>query len=979
MIYTGILNGISTQVGNIKKFVGKNLFDKNAIQEGKTLQDGTGVVINSQYFYVSDYIEVLGGREICITNVAATTIVAMYDQYKVYIGQQKGVQTFTLESEAAFIRICNSIAAMPANTQQIEYGSVATAYEPFNLSSLEEVEFKTRDIGATDAIGQIIQSMKVGAEEKPRSRNIFNPAATDLLTGYYLNSAGIPTSLGVSETKGWVSGYMLVTEKTHYITNLTIGSQSQYMAFYDGGKNLISVATCASTIHGFDTPEGCRYIRITINKTDSIDIANCQVELGIVSTPVRSFYDDESVEEQKMLSHEGNLLDVSAQDKWLQGYFDLALVFHNTNNNFKTTDYIRVKGGQYYFFLTPLPSNSQPMIFFDSQKKVIVSGATSAYALENLGFVKIPDNAVYMMLSTNIADERIVFKNTFYNEIGHGKYRWYYGDIQKEGDRFISRAFLSPDSTNLLAYFDGCFILRDATNTKLYIGRDLNTIFANRSEITISELPNIGTGVVTYAHIFQNTHATVSAKAMVYVFVIVTDNSKIYSYTYDSRLAFSPTFTESSVWIGVSGDMPQMRTDAIKGGKYGLKILPNNDPESGARLQYFKFLNTNVDLYSRSGERVFQLGGYTGVSIDSGVNKPYESAPTCLYTTTDGIDFYVTYMFGFSGSRYRMAGGSIVPYSRYRFGEDLDTSLFSSYAGGLKMKVRLNVVPSSDEINPEASFEYLEEVNIVAASNAAKGVFSLSDASGVQVGDCVCITGSAANEWGGLINSAASATSGGNGIFFMITSKDGNDVTLATCVGNPHNPLFCTHCHAVSPAWNGVILSTGEEYPESWLIYVDTYQAGYPSYRINSSEKGVSRSCGVAVRPDNKLIYAADTATGVMEDFIGQVAGRTDKLKVSPLGLWKFDMADVDDHSKYTLVHGNLFSIYALRRLAGNTLYAAAQGGEALLSFDDGDSFEKICQLYSELALNLGSDHNTTFFMGRQSMNPRLALIVTLK
>lgn len=976
MIYSGILNKISTGVENVKKCVGKNIFDKNAIEAGKTLQDGTGVVINNSNFYVSDFIEVLGGREIYITNATTTTIVAMYDKYKTFIGQQKGSHSVTLDSRAEYIRICNNATLMPADTQQIEYGSEATPYEAFRYNAIDEYINHISD--SVDGAAEKV--IKTNLRELSSSRNIFNPADPDLLTGYYLNASGVPTSLGASETKGWISGYMIVIEKTHYITNLTVGSVTQYMAFYDSEKNLLSVLSAANSIGGFDTPAGCSFVRITINKNDTVGITGCQVELGIVSTPARSFYDDESIVEMEMLNYEGNLLDLNARSRWLQGHFDMSLVFHKMNNAFKTTDYIRVKGGQYYYFFLTLGSNTNPMIFFDERKQVISFDANNVFATTNLGFVKVPDNAVYMMVSLNTTDERIIFKNTFYNELGHDAYRWYHGEVEKETDKYVSRAFVSPYNTNLLAYFDGCYVMRDSTNTYLYVGTDLNTIFANRVEITIADLPNIGTGAVTFAHIFQDTRKTVSAKAMTYVFVIVTDNSKIYHYVYDVRTAFNPVFTESSVWIGIPGAMPQMQTDEVNPqGYHGLKILPNNDPDGGARLQYFKFLNTNVDLYNKSGYRELQMGGYTGVSISTGTNKPYEAAPTCLYSTTDGIDFYVTYMFGFSGSRYRMAGGSINQYPRYRFGEDLDTTLFGAYGGGLKMKVRLNVVPSSADINPATSFEFLQEVDITDATNAAKGVFTLSDASDVQLGDCVCITGAAAGGWGDLINGTASTTSGGNGVFFMVTSKSGNTVTLATCVGNPHNPLFCTHCHAVSPAWNGVILSTGEEYPESWLVYVDTYLSGYPSYRLNSSEKGISRSCGVVVRPDNKFIYAADTATGVMENFIGQIDGRTDKLKVSPLGLWKFDMADMDDHSKYNLIQGDVFSIYALRKLAGKVLYAAAQGGEAFLSFDDGDSFERICQLYSELGLCLGSSHDTEFIFGRQNMNPRLAIVITLK
>ena len=133
---------------NVVKITGKNLFDKNAITSGKYISN-TGTLVDAASFAYSDYIPVIGGENYSYSGSTQTTASdppkgAWYDKDKNWVSKQDYTQsgTITAPENAAYyrtsIRITASSTAQPyADTYQLELGSTATAYEPYQGQSYE--------------------------------------------------------------------------------------------------------------------------------------------------------------------------------------------------------------------------------------------------------------------------------------------------------------------------------------------------------------------------------------------------------------------------------------------------------------------------------------------------------------------------------------------------------------------------------------------------------------------------------------------------------------------------------------------------------------------------------------------------------------------------------------------------------------------------------------------------------------------------
>lgn len=803
--------------------------------------------------------------------------------------------------------------------------------------------------------------------ERVRRINLFNYQDKDTLTGYYINSSNVIESIGAGQTRGWVTHFINVKPQTHYISNSTIASASQYIVFYDKNKTPISNMSLQAMVQGkgFVTPENCMYVRMTVNKNEPIEISEFQVELGYYMSPYKSYNFDVNEYENEQLNTHRDLLLLTPS---LKGYISNNGVYTSAPSyNFRVTDYIRVSNDDLYVFGEEF-NDLHAIILFDEEKNIISINGAKTFSENNYGFVRFAQNVAYIRITYNISAKRSRFKHVHGEGLAN---KWYVEETEYKSEKVNCYSFIRWKSALVIyALTDNKAIILDKTNERVIFTPDIDNIDNNKKIFEVSDFDGLESfNNINFAYIWRDDSNSQATGRQTYRIILLSENAIIYNakYDFDDYNLSQVLFTKAKIWNALSDPMPQMVTNEQSAGKYALKILPN-------RIHYFNFLNSPVVYHGLSGDNELVFGSYTGSAIEGGVNNPRHCAPTCMFTTADGENFYVKYMFGFSGARYKRAGSeTIYNYPRYKFGEDVNTSQFGVYGGGLKLKVRLNVVPSSANINPDHCFDYLDEIDITAATNAEQGVFTLSDASNVVVGDCVCITGTSTGEWSNLANTSYPINDGGNGIFFMVTEKEGNTIKLATCLGNPHNPLFCTHIHATNKAWNGVILSTGEEYPESWAVWVDTYRNNYPSYRLNSSELGISRSCGLVVNSDNTVLYAADTATGIYAENKEQVDGRTDKLILPPLGVWKFNLNDIDDHTKFELLLGNVFSVYNIQKI-NNAIYAGSQGGEAFVSLNGVDFIKVYDKGYGPICSRIGNIGSNVFFFYNQSKNSPIAI-----
>lgn len=327
------------------------------------------------------------------------------------------------------------------------------------------------------------------------------------------------------------------------------------------------------------------------------------------------------------------------------------------------------------------------------------------------------------------------------------------------------------------------------------------------------------------------------------------------------------------------------------------------------------------------------------------VNK---SEPSCLFYTEDGKNIYVQYEFGVYQKYYKKAGDNTVRQSvNYNLGDDLDCTTFSgTYSFSLKR--RYNILPSSTEKDPTNIFEYGEAVSVSSISGKN---LTIANAAGLNVGDTIILTGTGTGDYAKLLNNEASETEGGQ-TAFVIKSISGNVITLADVIGNVHNNLSCRHIHGVAEFGQGLCIYTGEEYPESWFIYlcpnmnsasdgvnVNDNRWENSVVRLNAGENAFQRALGVYLRPDGKVVYIADSNAPYNKKL--EVRGK--ELKMGAYGIHIFELSDIDNTEGSLSKIQALNAGYALYFIAG-VLFFSDYNEKTYYSTDNGDTWNFVCK-----------------------------------
>lgn len=128
-----------------KKVVGKNLFNKNDSVLGQAISTSNGAFVNNTEAYRTNYIRISPNTNFIISGISNRNFcfVAYYDANKNYIDRSSGAARTELSATTpsncyyiAFNQYGNEGAGSTSlidtrDTLQIEYGSTATAYEPY--------------------------------------------------------------------------------------------------------------------------------------------------------------------------------------------------------------------------------------------------------------------------------------------------------------------------------------------------------------------------------------------------------------------------------------------------------------------------------------------------------------------------------------------------------------------------------------------------------------------------------------------------------------------------------------------------------------------------------------------------------------------------------------------------------------------------------------------------------------------------------
>lgn len=214
LVRSGYFEGLKGVEKAKAKTVGKNLFDKNTVQLNKEL-NASGEFINSVNYSVSDYIPIKANT----TYTKSNNIVYLY----YYDGQKKFISPRGANNQQlspANARYMKAELLNPAlDTAQIEEGSVATPYEPYQSSELAiEPTLRSLPNGIKDRIfeqdGQIWFEKNV-EEYVLKSGDIIGLITTELNVDYLYVS--MPDSI-ISPTVA-IQSKSISTDKTIPSTN----------------------------------------------------------------------------------------------------------------------------------------------------------------------------------------------------------------------------------------------------------------------------------------------------------------------------------------------------------------------------------------------------------------------------------------------------------------------------------------------------------------------------------------------------------------------------------------------------------------------------------------------------------------------------------------------------------------------------------------------------------------------------------------
>lgn len=240
-------------------------------------------------------------------------------------------------------------------------------------------------------------------------------------------------------------------------------------------------------------------------------------------------------------------------------------------------------------------------------------------------------------------------------------------------------------------------------------------------------------------------------------------------------------------------------------------------------------------------------------------------------------------------------------------------------------------------------FEYSDAVNITAISGQN---ITLENASTIRIGDTIIIQGTTGMNLDKVTNNNATAENGGT-TAFVVKSKSGNVITIADAIGNVANNLMCRHIHGIQEFGEGIVFYTGEEYPESYIMYMNPYQNSNIDgdninnnrwfedvVRLNSGKNAYQRGLGVYLRSDGKIVFIADSNSPQM----ARLSVRNKEIKMGNYGIHVFELADIDNATSISKIQG-LNAGYALYYIMG-ILFFSDYKGKTHYSEDEGDTWK---------------------------------------
>ena len=274
---------------------------------------------------------------------------------------------------------------------------------------------------------------------------------------------------------------------------------------------------------------------------------------------------------------------------------------------------------------------------------------------------------------------------------------------------------------------------------------------------------------------------------------------------------------------------------------------------------------------------------------------------------------------------------------------------------------RTLVVPADSDKEPAAPFTWEEGVNVESiVGNGTDIIFTTSAAHSLSNGNVIAVklqSGVSLNDrtfdW--MVNTETSATSGGNGILFIVSDVTSTTFKVSLYPYNTDATLKVRHIHALNHCKDGVSVSTGEDYPNGgWLLYVPIPLAdAYSGYnvanldtqnkfvRLTSSQYSVARALGFVLQQENEdtYIYVGVDTNNISMNNIPMPSGRTETFKHNCCGVFKIPIDGVDSLKDNGLLKYNGTQTCYMFQKFGNAFVFLGQHGEFAISYDNGKSW----------------------------------------
>lgn len=287
--------------GNLSKILqdGKNLYDSSKKQVNKYIVSTTGLIRDAAGWSCSDYIPVIVGQPYTISSTLRRSGLAFYDSNRTYIadsyvGTLGGLdpKTVTAPPTAAYLVINIDSDTVSASNVQVENGSVATFYEPYQKTLHAEL---LKSLVAKSELATLFKTVVTKPElaaslAKPyevttMSRNLFDKSK--IAANSYLNS----TNGGIqSNAPGWGRSDMIpVTPGQTYTLSGARGRQGLAWFANDTDTSAISYNASIAMPLTVTAPPNANFVSFNLYSSSAPNYSNIQFEQGSTATAYQDY------------------------------------------------------------------------------------------------------------------------------------------------------------------------------------------------------------------------------------------------------------------------------------------------------------------------------------------------------------------------------------------------------------------------------------------------------------------------------------------------------------------------------------------------------------------------------------------------------------------------------------------------------------------------------------------------------------------